>query len=327
MKKKIYIAAAFLLLIYMVTNPLDAVAASQTGPLLWFNTIIPTLLPFIIISNLIVQLDGMKYLTFWMTPLLGRLLHLSRDGCYAVITGFLCGYPMGAKTAADLTRTGRISRAEGNYLLMFCNNVSPMFIISYIISQTLQAPALQSRTLIILYLSPVVCAFLFQPLYRYEEKRIVRPHPGTISKTTTGTLREPVLCSKKQPPAGFELIDHCIMDGFEAVVKLGGYIILFSILTRMAALLPVSGPVSTFMIGNIELTNGVQLLAQAGYSFSLTYILILAATSFGGLSSMAQTMSMLKNSGLSLGRYIPAKLINAGVTAFITLLSLQLYPL
>lgn len=60
------------------------------------------------------------------------LTGLSGEGAYAFVLGLLCGYPMGAKLTADLYHAGKISRQESEYLLTFCNNPSPAFLVTYV---------------------------------------------------------------------------------------------------------------------------------------------------------------------------------------------------
>ena len=37
-----------------------------------------------------------------LTPFLGRLYRLTANGVYCIISGLLCGFPIGAKTIAEL---------------------------------------------------------------------------------------------------------------------------------------------------------------------------------------------------------------------------------
>lgn len=76
----------------------------------------------------------LPYHIHFLCPLLGT----SYYGTFAVLTGFLCGYPMGAKTTSDLLNVNKISRSEASYLLSFCNNTSPAFILSYVVAQNMK---------------------------------------------------------------------------------------------------------------------------------------------------------------------------------------------
>lgn len=306
MKKACYTFLIVLILLFLFFRPNQAVEASTTGLLLWFHTIIPTLLPFIILSNVIIRLDAMSYLTWFLSPVLTRLLGISKNGCYAVITGFLCGYPMGSKVTADLVSEGQISMAEGQYLLDFCNNVSPMFIISFIVTVSLQNTALIMPFLVILYASPLLTALVLNPFYR---RRMA--HAGLLPHQTQKASRLQI---------NFKIIDASIMNGFETVTKLGGYIILFAIIAKMVSSLPIpSEALKCLSTGIFEITNGIQATAASSIPDTLKQLMILGVTSFGGLSSIAQTESMIKDSGLSILKYIGAKLLS---TCFTLLLAL-----
>ena len=138
MKKFIITVSTLLFLCLLLVFPKIALIGATRGLLLWFNTILPTLLPFLIISNLIMQFQITDCLTTFLYPTLGKLLRISKAGCYPMIIGMLSGYPVGAKACADLVKNKEISREEGQFLLCFCNNASPMFIISYITFQVIK---------------------------------------------------------------------------------------------------------------------------------------------------------------------------------------------
>lgn len=302
MKKILYSISIFIILIYIFINPAEAVGAAQAGLLLWFNVIIPNLLPFIILSNLIIKLNAASYITFIIYPFLKPLLGISKDGCYAVITGFFCGYPMGAKITADLVSHQKISSREGEYLLSFCNNVSPVFIINYIVNESFHSKKLLMPIFLILYLSPILCAAILNPLYRKglnQKQRYEQKVPDEL--------------------IDFKIVDTAIMDGFETITKLGGYIIIFALISQMLMHIPVNNEaVKCIIISLTEITNGISISAKTEIDFGTKFILILSCVSFGGLSCAAQTQSMIKNSSLSLSKYILSKLLNMGITSILS---------
>ena len=148
----------FLILLF----PKTCVTGAGKGLVLWFHTVLPTLLPFLILTNLLLETGAIHLLSKLTKPLFCRLFHVSEYGSIVILSGFLCGYPLGSKFTADLLCRQKISYREASYLLSFCNNTSPMFIISFFIQQNLNTPALTLPTLGILIGSPVLCSFLFR---------------------------------------------------------------------------------------------------------------------------------------------------------------------
>ena len=164
MKKILYGLGVGGILCFLLLFPSDALSASRNGLHLWFDTLLPTLLPFMILSNFFDSGRADPAYGIRPLPLFYRLLRLSSSGTYALVIGFLCGYPMGAKVLADLRNTEQISREEAEYLLEFCNNISPSFIITFLVTANLKAPALTVPTLLILYGAPILWGDFSEPL-------------------------------------------------------------------------------------------------------------------------------------------------------------------
>lgn len=306
MKKILYTVVTFVLFLFLLMQPIEAVTAAKSGLLLWFNVIIPNLLPFIILSNVIILLNVTRYFTFFLSPLFCRLLKIPKAGCYAILLGFLCGYPIGAKVCSDLVKENQISKEDGQYLLCFCNNVSPAFVLNYILQESFHSHYSAIPVFILLYLPPILCALLCRPLIRRKKDS---PHHDLSGFPSIGH------------PVDFTLFDEAIMNGFESIAKLGGYIILFSILAKLILhiTLPCFLP-HCILVGLTEITNGIVCIMQSSLTLGQKYIAVLAVTSFGGLSSVAQTQSMLKGSGLALAPYFLSKLFCMFVTTILSLL-------
>ena len=134
----------FLILCFfvMLLFPSKVFEGAKSGLLLWFLTVLPTLFPFLLISRLLLDSCACSLLNKLLAPVISRLFGISAQGSFAFIVGFLCGYPMGAKITADLFHARQISKAEASYLLSFCNNTSPAFLIHYIVLGYFQNPRL-----------------------------------------------------------------------------------------------------------------------------------------------------------------------------------------
>lgn len=294
---RLTVAGIFLIMLF---QPSKVFEGASSGLLLWFQIVLPTLLPFIFISGILVKSNAVSLLTNLTGPLLSRFFKVSKTGTYPIAAGFLCGYPMGAKAVSDLASNGLIARREACYLLSFCNNTSPAFIMNFLVLQNLKKEALMLPSLFILLIAPVCASFIFRPFYKEARVNIFVP-------------------PKKSPALkGLSLIDESIIDSFEAVTKVGGYIMLFSILLVFAReLFPCSFLWQYILLPALEITNGIILLCDSNLTFPLKYTLLMACTSFGGLCAAAQTDCMLQGTDISLFPYIAEKLVTAGITSFI----------
>ena len=130
MKKKIILLSVILLLLFLLCYPAEALAAARNGLKLWLETLLPTLLPFMILTGILVHTD-------WITKILQPTAPFSRS-----FLGFLREEPMYffwtshrlpmGQINRRLYYAGKSSRQEAEYLLTFCNNPSPAFLITYV---------------------------------------------------------------------------------------------------------------------------------------------------------------------------------------------------
>ena len=119
------LAAAFAALLRF---PQEVSAAVTEGLRLSVSVLIPSLVPFFICVNLTSALGLTGVLARVFAPVMRRMFHVSGAGCTAVLCGAAGGYPSGAQCVAALYREGQLSRAEAEYLLLFCNNAGPAFL-------------------------------------------------------------------------------------------------------------------------------------------------------------------------------------------------------
>lgn len=302
---------------YLLCFPADAFTASADGLRLWFGTVLPSLLPFMILSDFLIHTGLIPRLLGYFEGITRRLLGLDAYGTYAFFLGLFCGYPMGARLSADLYSQGKISLPMANYLLTFSNNPSPMFLTSYVLTNTLAAPRYTLPTFAILWGSCLLTALIF----RHSPTRC----PAAFSAGKSAGIH---FCEKKETSIGASighLIDVSIMNSFETVTRLGGYIILFSIgasiLQRITAPIP---PAGWILPGVLEITTGIRQTAASPLPFSVRYLLILCYASFGGLSTVAQTKGMLTGTPLSLSHYMKGKLLQTALTLILGILFLIL---
>ena len=300
MKKKIIFLPFIILIVYILVCPVDAVNAAASGLMLWYQKILPTLLPFSILSCILIDSNYLTHITRCLYPLTRWILPTSKNGSFAFLSGFLFGFPMGSKNSALLYQSGKISRKEAEYLAIVCNDISPVFVGSFVIMQQLHAPKLLLPAYLFLYLPPILLGnVLFRlPSFKAEQKNWRN--------------------SQKMPASGFQMnfkiIDTGIMNGFETLTKLGGYIMLFSMFASICKGIQLPSFVYSILVGLIELTNGIASLNPDTMHPAFCYVTALSVTAFGGLSGLAQTFSMTKECSFSKRRYLCCRVLLTLIT-------------
>lgn len=291
------------LLLYMLLFPKKVLADSLAGLDLWFHTVLPSLLPFMILSNVLIGANVVSQLMRPFSGFFRHVLGLSPEGGYAWLLGLFCGFPMGARLTGDMYRQHRISREEAGYLLTFANQSSPMFLSTYVVLHGLGDSTLTLPVFVIFYAS----AFLTSLVFRIRSRRFGLP-PSKPKKEVP-----------EQTSYG-NLLDTSIMNGFEIITRLGGYIILFSILAGIVLQLPA--PLHTaapFLSGLTEITTGIHTISGTTLPLQVKFTAIVCCTAFGGFSTVAQTSCMLNGTDLSIFTYLKGKLVNAAVAGLLCL--------
>lgn len=298
------------LFLAMLFSPKAVFEGAESGLLLWFQVVFPTLFPFMLVSGLMLSGGGLVVISRIFGRLFSTLFATSPNGSFAVIAGFLCGYPMGAKVSADLVRSGRISRDEGAYLLSFCNNTSPIFIMNFIVWKTFDREELMIPTLLILIGVPAFLSLFFRRFYLKGRKKF--PDLSDKKKNNVKLLN-------------FEMLDSCLADSFESIVKVGLYIIFFSILIALPGKLSAGHPLLAGILPALEMTNGILMIHKAAPDLTVSYPLILGLTSFGGFCSASQTKCMLKAASLPILPYIIQKLTAAAAASLLGIVYMHVF--
>ena len=260
---------------------------------------------FAAISDIDRNIDSYKYGRKTTAEVIwNKVLGVSAAGAYAVIVGALCGYPVGAKITSDLYENHQISESEAKYLLTFTNHASPVFVRTYLCHICLkdQIPA---RTVFgIFALSDLTIMLLFRfVVYRNKIQFL----------SADKKKKTPVSSSSGA------FLDVSIMNGFETVTRLGGYILMFSILSAcISHFWNMKNLIGYTLSGILELTTGLCHLQNANIHMQWKYLLTLFLTAFGGICITFQTRSLVTRK-LSMLPYITAKLLNGITTVLFAL--------
>lgn len=286
--------------VFLLISSKTALSLASLGLTLWLENMVPTLLPFMLLSGILTGL-GLQYAL--CRPLGGvfrRLFCTTENGAYCILMGFLCGFPMGAFCVADLYQKGKLTQKEAGRLLPFCNNIGPVYFYSFAIPLLdLHAPAIRVYPLLTfgMYGIPLLYGML-------------RSHAAP-----SGAGARQALCAASMPDSGQErtpsllgVTDEAISKAGRSILRLCGYMILFNILMLPLYAMHADGFFCGIMHSVLEISGGIRVLQ--GYLAilpacrRLTQIIMLTALSFGGLCCAGQSYCFMDTVGLGPIRYL-----------------------
>lgn len=295
MKKLLFVITCVSIIVFFVLCPAKATEASLNGIMLWYHNIFPVLFPCVIISNIVLGtelLDGFKD---------SKLMIIVLIAC-----GLCLGFPVGGKLTADLYKRKYINYNQANYIFPLINNISPSFVASVMLSQCLDMQNMTAVTFIILYAPSAIMALYY----------------GIKYKQNNNTKKQKIKTTSRFR-INMQIIDAGIISGFETLIKLCGYIVVFSIIVQIIKLISYNDAlIVSLATGLVEVTNGVVNVGLLDTAQDTKYILSMFLASFGGLSCFAQAKSLMEDTDISPMNYILTKILLSAVTVILSILVL-----
>ena len=322
------LVAFFNILIIIVPNVV--ISSAQAGLLLWFNKILPSILPFLIGTNILIHLGFIDFLGTLLDPFMKRFFNVSGCGAFALVLGILSGYPVGAKITASLRENNKLSQVEAQRLASFTNNSGPLFIIGTIGIGMYKNVYIGYLILFIHYISAITVGFIFR-FYKKTDTIIIN------NKTSfKDALLKLKLAKIKNNKTIGQILGESVKSSLETISMVGGFVILFSVISE---LFKVSGifeklgqlifpnnlqPFSNgLFMGIIEITNGINILSSINGINGI--IITCGLVSFSGLSILAQTSSMIYKSDIKMNIYFISKLLHSIFSILYAILCIPIF--
>lgn len=278
-----------LLTFFILTQSETSLYYAFYGFSLWYSKMIPSLLPFMIISGILVRMNLTERFSNLFHPILKKLFHCTQNVSYVIIMGFLCGFPMGAKVIAELLKSNKITETEAQFLLSFCNNIGPVYFCSFVI------PLLQIKNPVPFVLGMYGIPFLYGLILRHTL------YKHSLSQTNTISIMQGKSMSL------FAAMDESIHASIKSILMLCGYMILFNLINILPHF--ITPGLHKYIAPLLEITGGLSILQGSLVPFCMSML------TFGGLSCIAQTHSMIYDTNLSIKMYIGHKCILTAISA------------
>ncbi len=323
--------------LFMLINPLETVQAASQGLLLWYSIVLPALFPFFIVAELLVKIRLVNFLGILLEPIMRPLFRLPGCSSLVVVMGFTSGFPVGAILTRKLYDQKMLNNEEAERLLAFTNNASPLFILGAVGVGMLGNPAAGYILAIGHYLSNLLVGFMWR--FRGDPSQPIRNWKGSIWIEACHSLRPPA----DEPLEGIgKILGDAIKNSLNNIMAVGGFIIVFSVLTRMlsmwgfidwlAALLLrlLAGCISYTQayglgMGVFEMTLGAKTAISSTTSGALPLLVVVSAIlAFSGLSIIAQVMSIMAGTTVRWSFYLLSRLVQIVFASLITIIAYRI---
>lgn len=294
---------ALFCLLLILRSPDVAIDYMTAGLRLCARTVIPSLFPFLVLSELIVSGGVGRLLLRPIARPLSRLFRLPSDGCCAMLLGLFCGFPVGARAAVNALDRGELSREEAECVICASTVPSSAFLLNAV-GVSLHGSRPFGRALLAVTLaSALLIGLLFARLPRGSTaaRQPVSPFPPTHAVKS-----------------GAQFFTDAIRQALTGMLTVSAYVVFFSAfcgtLTVLGNRLGLPETVRAAGFCLFELSGGVSA-ASAVTPPVASACLTAFAVGWSGLSVHCQVLSVCDGRGLRMRRYFLAKLLQGVLTA------------
>ena len=342
----IFVAFTCCLVIFSKSN----LTAAKNGLKLWANTVVASLFPFFIATNLLSHTNVLSVISKYFNKIMRPLFNVPGEGAYAFILGLISGYPVGAKIVTDLRNSNLCTKDEGERMLCFTNNSGPLFIIGTV-GITLFANSTIGLLLLVTHILAALTVGIILGInsrlsksLQYNSKILsILKHNSDDRQKARNNQSNSTICTFSNLG---EILSNAILESSKTIIMIGGFVVIFSVIisilntSKMMELLSLAlCPILKFLhvdlsfaksilAGIIELTNGLSIVSGiANKSISINIVICAFLLGFGGISVMLQVLSITSKSDLSIRKYFCGKLLQGIIAALYTYILINFIPI
>lgn len=304
MKKKvnsIIISLILILCLILILTMSKEVMESVSFSLdIWIHNLIPTLFPFLILSNFFNSYGISNILSEILKPFVERILKIKGICGYAIVMSMFSGFPSNSKFIKNLLDQKYINIDEATHLLSFCHFASPLFVIG-----TIGVSFLYNKTLgILILISHYLGAFITSYFFRSKNK-------FSYSKVNLKKAFHEMQEIQYKNEGFVPILKKSIKDSLDVLFLLFGIITFFLIgTTIISKVLNLNNITFSIFSGALEMTQGIKNIAMSSFSIEKQALFMLAFISFGGFSIHTQVFSILEDYNISYLKYLLARILH-----------------
>ncbi len=266
-------------MIILILDSKTAVAGATEGIEMCLRTVIPSLLPFFVLSIMLTSTASGINIPFLRG--LGTVCGIPKGSEHILLVGLLGGYPVGAQTVTQAYHSGHLTKQDAHRMLGFCSNAGPSFFFG------LAGSLFSSKTtVLLLWFIHILSAMIVAAII-----------PGKTRRKCELNSRTPVT------------LPDALWKAMRIMAGVCGWILVFRILIAFIDhwfiwMLPESVRIVT--TGLLEAANGCIRLLQV-QSELIRYIICSVILGFGGICVGMQTVYVTGELGT--GWYFPGKIL------------------
>lgn len=291
----------FISILALSIYPKEIGTGIKTGLTTLYETIIPSLFPFMILSSYASDSHVADAFARKLFSFSKKAFKVNPHGIIAFLLGILGGYPIGAKSLAEFYENKKLNNYDVRKLFCWCINPSPAFAITAVGTFMLGS----TKSGIIIYISILISSLCIGLCIGFLNKNF----------QCVSDFKEIKVDSK-------HIFINSVAKGNSAMLSVCGWILIFSGISASLEKVIPNEYASLFFNSITEVTNG----CKVAISHSLPLPAICAILSFGGLAVIFQIGPYLEKCNISFKEFFCWRVVNGSLSAFLCSQLLRIFP-
>ena len=302
------------ILMFMLSYPDDTINSVLFAINIWMYNIFPSLFPFFILSDLLINYGFIELLSELFKNFMNRL-GISGIASFPILVSLISGSPCGAKYTKQLLDNKLITIDEANYLIRFTHSVNPLFVIGTIGSFLLNNKMIGILILISIILGNFIISLIFRKkvIYNNEKISLKKAFLSMYNKKTSNNDNFVTILS------------NSIYNSIDLLLLLLGIIIVFLILSSFIERFYINKDIMILIKGILEVSQGVKVISNSNYILLYKVMIITFFLSFGGLSIHLQVASIIDKTKIKYKNFFISRIIHSFISTFLVFLFFTLF--
>ncbi len=259
------------------------------------NKIFPSLFPFFILSELLINYGFIEFSSILFKPLM-KLFKINSNCSFIFVMSMISGFPSSAKYTKDLYDKKYINSLEATKVLTFTHFSNPLFILGFI--SLILNKKIGLYILIIHYLTNIIIGLVF--------REIIKTEINTNNKINNNYQ------------SFSNVLSNSIINGFKTLFLILGTMIVFLTITNLInKYIGLNPLLKGIFNGMLEMTGGINTISNLNISLKIKSTLIGMILSFGGISVHMQIKSIISNTNIKYYPYLVARILHSALTGLI----------
>ena len=320
----------------LIKFPEQAFQASLQGLNIWWEVVFPSLLPFFITAELLIGFGVVTFIGILFEPIMRPLFNVPGVGSFAWIMGMASGYPSGAKISVRLREEKLLTQIEAERLISFTNASSPLFIFGAVSIGFFHDAKLGVLIAACHYIGNALVGICMRFYGQAADKKNNEKKQKVSIQRAFKEMHMARIQDKR--PFG-EILGDAILSSITTLVMVGGFIIMFSVLTKLLFLVGITPVIALLfkhilsilalpielglplLSGMFEITIGAQMISQLTVDSMLAKAIVVNfILGFNGLSVQAQVSSIISKTDIRFTPYFISRILHGTIASFLTIL-------